>query len=154
MKKSFVTFCFCLALVPAAAFAQGLDNTIELLRSDIRTEKVELLTDALKLTEAQTTTFWPIQREYETELAKLQDARIAMIKDYAQSYDTMDDAKAKSLMNQAFKFQDDRSALLKKYAGKVSKSVSPLVAARFAQTEAFVQSLVDVQIRGEIPLVP
>jgi Spy/CpxP family protein refolding chaperone len=152
MKKAFILLC--LALVPAIASAQGLDKYIEMLRSDIRTQKTVLLTEALKLTDAQSTKFWPIQREYETELAKVQDARLAMIKDYAASYDTMDDAKATALMNAAFKLQDQRSALLKKYCGKVSKDVSPMVATRFAQVEAFVQSLVDVQVRGEVPLVP
>ena len=154
MKKALIILGFCLALLPTLAAAQGLDKYIELLRSDIRTQKVELLTDALDLTDAQGPTFWPIQREYQTKLDKLQDTRIAMIKDFYQSYEQMDAAKAKTLMNQAFKFQDQRTALLKDYAAKVSKAVSPMVAARFAHTEAFVQALGDVQIRGEVPLTP
>jgi hypothetical protein len=154
VKKALVIFSFCLALLPTLAVAQGLDKYIELLRSDLRTQKVELLTDALELTDAQGPKFWPIQREYQVELDKLQDARIAMIKDYAQSYEKMDAAKATSLMNQAFKFQDQRIALIKKYAGKVSKAVSPAVAARFGHTEMFLQSIADVQIQGEVPLVP
>jgi hypothetical protein len=154
VKKFVVTLCMCLAMIPGVLFAQALDNYIELLRSDIRTEKTEILTEALKLTEAQTATFWPIQREYETELAKIQDARIAMIKDYAKSYDTMDEAKAKELMETAFKLQEQRNSLLKKYAGKVSKEVSPTVAVRFAQVESLIHALIDVQVRSEIPLAP
>jgi hypothetical protein len=154
VKKALVIFSFCLALLPSLAVAQGLDKYIELLRSDIRTAKVELLTDALDLTDAQGPKFWPIQREFQAELDKLQDARIVMIKDFAQNYEKMDAAKATSLSKQAFKFQDQRLALIKKYAGKVSKAVSPAVAARFAHTEMFVQALGDVQIQGQVPLVP
>ena len=144
----------CLALAPAVAHADELDKYMEMLRSDMRTAKVELLTEELKMTEPQAAIFWPIQREYETELAKVQDARYAMIKDYAKAYTTMDDATAKSLMDRAFKLQEQRTGLLKKYSGKVAKSVSPQVAARFAQVEAFVQSLIDLKVRGEVPVLP
>jgi len=152
MKSMLVVLC--LALFPAIAGAEELDKYMELLRSDLRTAKVELLTDELKMTDAQIAQFWPIQREYETQLSVIQDARYAMIKDYAKNYTIMDDVKAKSLMDTAFKLQDQRTALLKKYSGKVSKGVSPMVAARFAQVESFVQSLIDLKIRGEVPIVP
>ena len=152
MKKALIILC--LALIPGVALAENLDKYVELLRSDIRTQKTALITEAVALTEAQAPKFWPIQREYETELAKLQDTRIAMIKDYMQNYAAMDDAKAKTLMATAFKLQDQRAALLKKYADKVSKAISPMVAARYAHTEAFIQSLVDVQVQAEVPLVP
>jgi hypothetical protein len=152
MKK--ILIMLCLALVPALASAEGLDKYIEMLRSDIRTAKTALLTEALAMNDTQAAKFWPIQREYETELAKVQDARLAMIKQYAQDYATMDDAKATSLITQALKLQEQRNALLKKYAGKISKAVSPKIAARYVQVEAFVQSLVDVQVRGEVPLIP
>lgn len=152
MKKALIILC--LALIPGVALADSLDKYIELLRSDFRTQKTALITEAVALTDAQAPKFWPIQREYETELAKLQDARIAMIKDYMQNYAAMDDAKAKTLMATAFKLQDQRSALLKKYADKVAKGVSPSVAARYAHTEAFIQSLVDVQVQAEVPLMP
>ena len=152
MKK--ILICLCLALVPALASATELDKYVEMLRNDVRTAKVRLITEALEMNSAQSDKFWPIQREYETQLAKLQDERIAMIKQYAADYETMNDAKATALMNHALKLQDQRSALLKKYAGKVSKGVSPIIAARYVQVEAFVQSLVDVQVRSEVPLIP
>jgi predicted GH43/DUF377 family glycosyl hydrolase len=152
MKKLIIMLC--LALVPGIAMAEGLDKYLEMLRSDIRTQKTALITEAVALTDAQSPIFWPIQREYETELAKLQDARLAMIKDYATNYSAMDDAKAKTLMATAFKLSDQRAALLKKYADKVAKAISPMVAARYAHTEAFIQSLVDVQVQAEVPLMP
>lgn len=152
MKK--VLIILCLALIPGVAMAESLDKYIELLRSDIRTQKTALITEAVALTEEQAPKFWPIQREYETELAKLQDQRIVMIKDYMKNYSTMDDAKAKTLMATAFKLSEQRAALLKKYADKVAKGISPMVAARYAHTEAFIQSLVDVQVQAEVPLVP
>ncbi len=152
MKKALLFLCLMLA--PSIAFADEIDQYMELLRSDLRTSKVEILTTELKMTDAQAEKFWPIQRAYETDLATLQDARLTMIKDYAKNYSMMNDAVAKSLTDRAFKIQEQRTSLLKKYTGKVSKEVSPMVAARFAQVEAFVQSLFDLKVRGEVPVVP
>ena len=98
--------------------------------------------------------FWPIQREYETELAKIGDSRLQLLKDYAATYNTLTPENAKALVDRSFKLESSRMNLLKKYTGKVSKEVSPMVAARFAQTEAFVNSLVDLKIRAETPLAP
>ena len=143
-----------LLVLPAAAAAEDLTKYVELLRSDLRTSKTELLTEALSLTADQGTKFWPIQREYETELAKIGDSRLQLLKDYAASYNTLTPENAKALVDRSFKLESSRMNLLKKYTGKVSKEVSPMVAARFAQTEAFVNSLVDLKIRAETPLAP
>jgi hypothetical protein len=144
---------FALA-VPTIAAADDMEKYVEMMRSDLRSGKTALLTEALKLSDADGQKFWPIQREYETELAKLGDQRIQLIKDYAAAYDSMTAATAKSLMDRAFKLESSRLAVLKKYADKVSKDVSPNVAARFAQVEAIVNSLIDLKLRAETPLVP
>jgi hypothetical protein len=144
---------FALA-VPTIAAADDMEKYVEMMRSDLRSGKTALLTEALKLSDADGQKFWPIQREYETELAKLGDQRIQLIKDYAAAYDSMTAVTAKSLMDRAFKLESSRLAVLKKYADKVSKAVSPNVAARFAQVEAIVNSLIDLKLRAETPLVP
>jgi hypothetical protein len=143
-----------LVLTPALAVADDLDKYLEMLRSDLRTAKTEIHTEALDLSEADGVKFWPIQREYETELAKIGDQRLQLIKDYAAAYESMTPEAAKQLVDRAFKLESSRLALLKKYTDKVSKGVSPIIAARFAQVEAIINSLIDLQIRAETPLVP
>jgi hypothetical protein len=140
--------------VPTIAAADDMEKYVEMMRSDLRTGKTALLTEALKLSDADGQKFWPIQREYETELAKIGDQRIQLIKDYAAAYDSMTAETAKSLVDRAFKLESSRLTVLKKYTDKVSKTVSPLVAARFAQVEAIVNSLIDLKLRAETPLVP
>src|SRR5512134_4172880 len=49
----------------------------ELLRSDVRTQKVSIITEVMGFTEAESAKFWPIYREYDAEMAKLGDARAA-----------------------------------------------------------------------------
>jgi len=140
--------------VPTIAAADDMEKYVEMMRSDLRTGKTALLTEALKLSDADGQKFWPIQREYETELAKIGDQRIQLIKDYAAAYDSMTDVVAKSLVDRAFKLESARLTVLKKYTDKVTKTVSPRVAARFAQVEAVVNSLIDLKLRAQTPLVP
>ena len=52
----------------------------ELLRSDLRAQKVAIITEVMEFTEAEDAKFWPVYREYETALAKINDDRLALIK--------------------------------------------------------------------------
>lgn len=142
------------ALVTTAAYAQDdVDSFVELLRSDVKTNKKAIITAAMDFTDAQASVFWPIYRNYEFDLDKLGDARVAMIKDYAENYQNMTDAKAKELMERAFKFQEDRLKLRKKYFNEISKALSPSLAAKFMQVENQIHLVIDMQIASELPLV-
>ena len=55
----------------------------ELLRSDVRTQKVAIITEMMEFTEAEDAAFWPIYRDYDAEMAKLGDERVALIAEYA-----------------------------------------------------------------------
>jgi hypothetical protein len=152
--KALLSLLVLTLALPVAARADDMERYLELLRSDLRNAKTELHTEALRLSDAEGAKFWPIQREYEVALAKIADQRVTLIKDYAANYDQMTPEMANSLMDRAFKLEKSRVSLLEKYAKKVSKEVSPTTGARFAQVEAIVNSLVDLQIRSETPLVP
>ena len=58
-----------LAALPLMAQSYTPERYFELLRSDVRTAKVEILTEALDLSDAEAAAFWPVYREYETELS-------------------------------------------------------------------------------------
>jgi hypothetical protein len=152
MKK--LLMLLLLSVTPAIAGADDIDKYVEMLRSDLRAAKTTIHTEALDLTSAEGQKFWPIQREYETEFAKLGDLRLALIKDYAANYETLTPEKAKELVGRAFKIESSRVSLMKKYTDKIMKEVSPMVGARFAQVEALIYALIDLQVRAETPLVP
>ena len=150
MKKAIVLL-LVIATAGAALYAQ--ESYLELLRSDIRTQKVALITDAMELTDAQSAVFCPIYRKYDSELTTLNDKRIAIIKDYAQNYDRMTAAKADELTKQTFAFFENRIKLQKKYTKEISKALSPLLSGKFMQIERAINTMMDFQIQSEIPLV-
>jgi len=132
--------------------AQG-EPFVELMRKDIQSEKVMLMTVALELTDEEGEKFWPLYRDYQTELSKLGDRRIRMIKDFAANYDTMTEDKAKELAKESFDLQEKRLSLLKKTHKKVSKEIGPILATRFAQIEKQMLDLIDLQLASEMPLI-
>jgi len=162
MKKMIVLAAFALVMAPAAALAQDEpaaqsdtynEKYLELARSDLKTQKKLLVTEAMALTDAQSETFWPIYREYETELTVLGDEKISIIKDYAENFERMTAEKADELMDRAFKLDENNLKLDKKYYKQMSKALGPVTAARFSQVENKIGLLIDMQISSQIPLV-
>ena len=151
MKRIVVALLSACALSYAvAAFAQ---DPTELLRADIRANKTAIVTSAMELDDTQSEAFWPIYREYEAELIKLNDESLAMVKDYAANYASMTDETAKDLLKRGFKVREGRTKLLKKYTGKVDKALGSKVAARWAQVEGALQAAVDLQMASDLPLM-
>ena len=69
--------------------------------------------------------FWPIYSNYDTQLAKLNDQRVEIIKEYAHSYDQMTDAKADELIKKSMAYQKQRAELLVRLMTKSKKLWGP-----------------------------
>ena len=136
----------------APAYGQ-MESYVELLRSDIRTQKQMLLTQAMRFSDEQASVFWPIYREYDLERAQIGDQRVALIKDFAANFMTMTDEKAKEIADRSFKLEEDRVKLRKKYYDRVQKALDPIIAAKFIQVERAIDALIDVQLASELPLM-
>ena len=140
-----------LLLVSATTIAQ--DKTLELLRQDLKTQKVAIITASVPMTQVQADAFWPLYREYDVELSKLGDRRMAVLKKYAASIDKVDEKLADELVKESFSIASDRNDLLEKYYKKAVKAVGAVTAARFIQVENQMLTLVDAQIIDQVPLV-
>src|SRR5580692_2973637 len=157
-----VVSTFWLSSVPMfAQAAQGADagpnaatdQDIKLLREDIRSERKRLVAANLPLTATEATKFWPIYDQYSAEFSKIGDANVALIKEYAQSYDTMTDAQANDFMNRLTAIDGQFSVLLTKYVPIFEKVISPKKTARWYQIERRLDLLIDVQFAEHIPMV-
>jgi hypothetical protein len=131
----------------------NLRTYAELLRTDVRKQKVAILTELLDLTDAEDAVFWPIYREYDVELAKINDERVALIAEYANSYEQLTDDAADRLARGALDVQARRQALLSTYYERVESALSPKPAARFLQVEHQLLLIIDLQISAALPVV-
>src|SRR3954452_15094898 len=127
------------AQAPAAAQDQtttlNLSAYAELLRSDIRVQKVAIITEVMEFTEAEGAAFWPVYREYEAEMAKLGDERVALVADYARNFDGITDAVADTLAKKALDLEGRRQAVKAKCYERVRGALSARTALRFLQVE-------------------
>jgi hypothetical protein len=155
-----------LLLISPAAWAQGAKTTpgvdareanlrayVELLRSDVRFERVAIITEMMQFTEAEDEKFWPVYREYETALSKLNDDRLALIKEYAAAYQNITDEVADRLARGALDLEARRHALKVQYYDRFKTVLSPKTAARFLQVENQILLIIDLQIASSLPVV-
>jgi hypothetical protein len=154
-----------LCAAPSLASAQGkpasaeetretnLRAYVELLRSDVRSQKTAIITEVMQFTEAEDAKFWPVYREYETELGKINDDRIAGIRQYVANYETLTDAVADRLARAALDLEARRHALKVKYYDRFQSVLSPKTAAKFLQVEDQILLILDLQIAASLPIV-
>lgn len=124
----------------------------ELLRSDVRTQKVAIITEVMGFTEAEDAAFWPVYREYDLEMAKLGDERVSLIEEYANNFDKMNDAIADKLATRALDLESRRQGVKAKCYERVKKVLSPQTALRFLQVEHQLQLVIDLQISASLPI--
>ena len=142
---------------PAAAATNrdfNLRAYAELLRSDLRAQKVALITEVMQFTEAEDAAFWPVYRQYEAELAKINDDRIALITEYSLNYEALTDATADRLAQSALALEGRRQALTVSYYDRFKMVLPPKTAARFLQVEHQILLLLDLQIAASLPIAP
>jgi hypothetical protein len=136
-----------------AADNRNTQAYIELLRSDVRQQKAELMGAVMQLSAADAAKFWPIYKEYDAELNKLNDLRVANIQEYARTYGQMTDEKADELIQNGLKYRKQRSELLAKYYDRVKQQLGATTAARFVQVEDQLLLIIDLQIDSSLPIV-
>jgi hypothetical protein len=158
IKLLLATATVLLSLVPLSRISASqndeanLDSSIETLRADLRADKVTIITDAMKFTDSESKIFWPIYRKYEADLAKVNDGRVALIKSYAEKYESMTDADAKALIDQSLDFESRRTGVKRKYAAEFQKAGLPaLTVAKFLQLEHRLDLMMDLQIASRLP---
>jgi len=147
------------AQTPAAAPAdaakarEDLDKAVEALRKDARATKADILGKTLALDTTQAAAFWPVYKQYEAELATVNNDRVAIIQDLSEHFSSLNDAKAQGLIERQIAFQEKRLAVVKKYKDEFLKVLPAKTVARFLQVDSRLNTLIDVAAASQIPLV-
>ena len=126
----------------------------------MRSQKVAEAAEVMIFTEDEAVKFWPIYQEYQAEIAMLTDRKLGCIKDYANNYEKMTEAKARELADLALQLEADLVGVEKKYTEKIREALSPKMAGRFLQVENpiqflknQIQVLMDLRIGASLPVI-
>jgi uncharacterized membrane protein len=160
--RTLMTICTLFALITVAAFAQAADvsvkpltdTDIQLLRSDVQAGKNQVIADTMQFTDAESTAFWPVYRDFARDQQVIGDKRVQLIKDYAQNYDSMDDAKARDMVQRMINIEDETVNLREDYWPKFMNALGAKRAAKFYQVDSRLSLIINVQLSAGIPLIP
>jgi len=141
------------AQAQGSAQASGTDKDIQLLRQDVRSQKKQIVAANMQLTDAEAEKFWPVYDKYTADVKKLGDTRVALIKQYAQNYDSLTDAQANDLMQKWGALEESVAQLRLKYVPIFEKVVSAKKTALFFQIDRRLSLIIDLQMASAIPLV-
>ena|SRR5215472_9179193 len=129
------------------------ESDIQWLRSHVRLEKKQIIAENMRLPEAQAKEFWAVHDGYTQETMKLSDLRFALIKEFAQSYDTMTDAQADDLVKRMAALEQQVPTLRQRWIPRFRKVLTGKQTATFFQVDRRMNLVIDLQIAAWMPLV-
>jgi hypothetical protein len=128
------------------------DEDIELLRHDLRDRKRQVIGENMSLSDEEGEKFWPIYQHYVRDLTAVNDQKYALLKQYAEMWETMSDQDALIYVRHWLEVDGQAQALRLKYVPVVSQVLPGRKAATFFQLDRRLNMIVDLQLFGQIPL--
>ena len=154
---TFVLSATALLAAPAPDHHEGeeqdIQQLVELMRKDVRAEKADIVAKTMELNAEEAALFWPVYKKFEAEQKVLGDERLAIITDYADNFDALTDEKAKDLVTRAVALEGKEHALKERYLKELLAVLPAKVVARFFQVDNRINTLIDLELSGQIPLV-
>jgi hypothetical protein len=131
----------------------SIDQSVALLRQDLRSGKKQTVAANLQLTDAEATKFWPVYDQYSAEMAKLGDQKYALLKEYANGFGALTNEQALTLIKRALSLDEQLAQLRSKYVPIVNQVLPGTKTATFFQIDRRINTLIDLQLSEQIPLV-
>lgn len=129
-----------------------VDDDIELLRKDLRSQKKQIVAANMSLTDTEAVKFWPVYDQYAADLAKINDTKAALIKDYLQNYPTMNGDEADNYIRRRAAVEEEVMALRLRYIPVFRKVLSGRETALFFQIDWRLGLMIDLQL-AQMPLI-
>ena len=128
------------------------DDFVDLLRKDVRSEKKQIIAENMELSDAEAEKFWPIYDHYATDLTKIYDVKIGLLKDYADNYNNMTGEQAENYIRKRAEVEQSIMQLRVKYMPAFRKVLSGRETALFYQLDWRLGLAIDVQLI-QVPLI-
>lgn len=141
---------------PASVVAPyDIDAYVQSWREELRDGKAGVINDVMRLSEQEDDVFWEIYQQYEEEYFALGERRLetARMLVRAMRDGTLDEPTATRLAAESLDQREELIALLRTYHTRLSTELSPVRAAQFLQIESRVQTVIDLLVAAEMPLI-
>lgn len=129
----------------------SIDSFIAEVRAGTQAERVAIISATMKFSEREAAAFWPIYRKYEEERARVDDRRVAVIKQYAAKYPSLTDDDAKAMTQEMFDCDSRLADLKRTYFKKFNAVIPASTLAKFFQLEHRMDLLMDMNVESSLP---
>lgn len=99
----------------------SLDQDIELLKSNIRSQKKQIVAANMDLTDQEAEKFWPVYNRYAADLAKIYDTKVELFQEYLETSPTMSGDQAESYLRRRAAVEQDEMQLRMQYLPEFRK---------------------------------
>jgi len=152
-RMSAVILTGLLAVAAAGTVAAQTAPDLAAQRAEIQKDRNSVVAAALPLTTEQTTTFWPLYKEYRAEMQKVGDRLEKLIRDYAANYNTtLTDEQAAAHLKEFFAVQKDALKVKEHFAPRFAAILPAKSVMRFYQIENKLDVILATDLVAEIPL--
>jgi hypothetical protein len=150
--KFLFTLILLVTLSTTASAQTVLDEQIALVRQSAHTDRKLILMGNMTFTADESANFWPKWNEYRADVAANGDRRLALIKNFAASYEGMTDQKANELLTDYFSIKMQDLVVKQNFAREIDKFMPTQKVMRIIQIENKLDSAIELQLASEIPL--
>jgi Spy/CpxP family protein refolding chaperone len=131
----------------------SIDEVLKAMRADMQTSRADLMAKNLTLTTAQAARFWPMFETYQKEQNVIMDDQFKGIQKFVETYNTLDDAGAMSLLNAHFDQDTRMIALRQRYLNEFQTVLPARLALRVMQIDYRLSLVTQLEVASRIPLV-
>lgn len=146
-------FFIAALFVSSFGFAQSNTEDVDLIQAYFGMEKKAIIADFIQLDGAQKDAFWDLYDDYEAERKALGKDRINLLQKYAMNYASLDDETTDSIIKEMNTLGTKTDKLIATYYNKMKNPAGVKAAAQFVQIEAYLLSVVRVNILEQIPFI-
>ena len=153
MKWMILALTLSFVLLSAPLSAQ-ISAEFEKTREAMQKQKDDVIAADMKLTEEEGKAFWPLYREYQEALRKLQDRSFKLLAEFAQEREneTFTDPKAKALLDEYLAIEREDLRLKRTYLDKFNRILPAKKVMRYFQLENKIAAMINYQTTQMIPL--
>ena len=128
------------------------DHDIQLLKSNLRAQKKQIVAANMDLTDAESEKFWPVYNRYAEDVAKIYDTKIALFQEYLEGYDSMSGEEAEGYLRRRAAVEEDMMQVRLKFLPEFRKVLTGRETALFYQIDWRLDLMINLQL-AQAPMI-
>jgi len=125
---------------------------IEVSRASIRAQRQDIIGRYLDLSPDEANKFWPVYRDYQNDIGKLNDQLIELATKYVENYNSLTDKDASDILDRYLFTQQKLADTKKVYVNKFKKAIPNKKVLRLYQLENEMDAVTNYDLAGTLPL--